>query len=481
MGTMSLARIFRAARVRRTVAAAAVVLSIGGLVLFRTPAMGSSYLPLLTDTNTPTMVHFKGPAAHGSIGISQVKLLAGSERDLYAEVRLAADKENGEAVRAPLALAVVLDTSGSMYTDGKIDQARRAVLDLIRDMRDEDQIAVIRYSDSAEVIQPLARLGEVRHALTSRIEHLEAEGGTSIPSGLSAGLRTLEEATRGRVRRVVLVSDGLDSSRASAEAIARQSFGKGVTISALGIGLDFDESYMSSVAVAGHGHYGFVKDASTLTTFLGKELGEAAATTIEDATVRIHVPHGLHFVAASGADARMLDEDELELKLGALYAGDERRAVLHFTARLDVGDLADLTSDASWVRVAGGSDTKVEVAPLSLYGTGDATLAEASRDGAVFASWTSVSSSERSMQAAQAYKDGDTGRAQVLLDQNIAAISAATAAAPPAVAADLQRQQASYVETKRGFGAQPHSAAGQGAAKRAVELDTANLGRSGGF
>jgi Ca-activated chloride channel family protein len=478
---MSLARILRAARVRRTIAAAAVVLATGGLVLFRTPAsgyVGSVEQPSLE--NTATMVHFHGPAAHGSFGISQGKLLAGGERDLYGEVRFAADKE-AETVRAPLALAVVLDTSGSMYDDGKIRQARDAVLDLIRDMRDDDEIAVVRYSDSAEVVQPLARLGDVRHQLTSRIEHLEAEGGTSIPSGLSAGLRALEDAGRGRVKRVVLVSDGLDSSRASAEQIARQSFGHGVTISALGIGLDFDESYMSGVALAGHGHYGFVREAGTLATFLGKELGEAAATTVEDATVRIHLPHGVRFVAASGGDAKMLDEDELEVKLGALYAGDERRAVLHFAVRLDAGDSVKIGSDASWVRVLGGKETKIQMAGLDLAGTTDATLVEASRDGAVFASWTSVSASEREMQAAQAYKDGDVTRAQALIDQNIAALGGAAAAAPPAMAADLQKQQAAYAETKKGFAAKPTSGQGQAAAKRAVELDTANMGRSGSF
>ncbi len=478
---MSLARILRAARVRRTIAAAAVVLATGGLVLFRTPASGYvGGVEQPSNENTATMVHFRGPGAHGSFGISQGKVLAGGERDLYAEVRFSADKET-ETVRAPLALAVVLDTSGSMYDDGKIRQARNAVLDLIRDMRDEDQIAVIRYSDSAEVVQPLARLGDVRRELTSRIEHLEAEGGTSIPSGLSAGLRALDDAGRGRVKRVVLVSDGLDSSRASAEQIARQSFGHGITISALGIGLDFDESYMSGVALAGHGHYGFVKEAGTLASFLGKELGEAAATTVEDATVRIHLPHGVRFVAASGADAKLVDEDELEVKLGALYAGDERRGVLHFATRLDAGDSVRIGSDASWVRVAGSTESKITMAGLELTGTSDPTLAEASRDGAVFASWTSVSASEREIQAAQAYKDGDVARAQDLIDQNIASLGAASAAAPPEARAGLQRQQAAYSDTKKGFAARPSSAAGQAAAKHAVELDTENFGRSGGF
>jgi len=477
----SIVSLLRAARIRRGIAAAAVVLATGGLVLFRTPTdAGAGIGSVLTTPNSATLVHFSGPGAHGSVGLSHGMVLSGGERDVYAEVRLQADKEGRDEERAPLALAVVLDTSGSMYGE-KIEQARKSVLDLIRDMRDDDQIAVVRYSDEAELIQPLARLGDVRAELNARIHHLEAEGGTAIPRGLSSGLRTLEEATRGRVKRVVLISDGLDSSRLEAERLAQVSFGKGVTISALGIGLDFDESYMGSVARAGHGHYGFVKDGAALAAFLSKELGEAASTTIEDATVKVHIPHGMHFVGATGADAKVLDEDEVELKLGALYAGDERRAILHFSVRLDAGETANLDGTANWTRVHGGTDARVKIDALSLSGTHDAKAVEDNRDTSVLASWTSVRASERNMEAAQAYESGDVDKAQQLIDQNMADLSAAAATAPAPVATALMQQQRSYAGTKQGFGASPSSAGGKAAAKRAVELDSENLGRAGSF
>ena len=142
-------------------------------------------------------------------------------------------------------------------------------------MREEDQIAVIRYSSVASVVQPLARLGDVRESLATRIKQIEADGGTAIP----LGMRDRHEARsttagRGRVRRVVLVSDGLDSSRMESRDTSplRPGFEHGVTVSSLGIGLDFDETYMGSVSRSGHGNFAFVKDGAALSAFLQREL-----------------------------------------------------------------------------------------------------------------------------------------------------------------------------------------------------------------
>src|SRR5208282_1322816 len=129
------------------------------------------------------------------------KVLAGSGESVFAEVRLAADAAAGgpgASQRAPLALVVVLDTSGSMEGE-KIDRAKDSVLGLMRDMRDDDEIAFVRYSSDAELIQPLAHLGQVRGSLAARVRRLDAGGGTNIPSGLSMGLATLGEAEKGRV------------------------------------------------------------------------------------------------------------------------------------------------------------------------------------------------------------------------------------------------------------------------------------------
>src|SRR5580693_4773115 len=128
-------------RVRRTLAASAVVLATGGLVLFRSPT--NSIAQTLVTQTSGTVASFAGPGLHGSVAMSHGAVLAGGDRDVYAEVRLNADAAERSESRAPFALAIVLDTSGSMYGE-KIEQAKQAVLGVMRNMRDDDEIAVIR-------------------------------------------------------------------------------------------------------------------------------------------------------------------------------------------------------------------------------------------------------------------------------------------------------------------------------------------------
>lgn len=429
--------------------------------------------------NGKSSVAFAGPGAHGIFALSHTKVLAGQSTPVFAEVRLVADAAEGERakVRAPISMGVVLDTSGSMSGE-KIEEAKRSVLRLVADMRDDDEIALVLYDDKSEVVQPLARVGSVRGALNQRVRGIEAGGGTNIPAGLSRGLRAIDEAGKGRVRRIVLVSDGLDSTRAEAEALARSSFSSGVSVSSLGVGLDFDESYMGSIAQNGHGNFAFVKDGASLAGFLKRELEETSSTTIENAQARIKLPTGVRFVSAHGADASVRG-DELVLTMGSLFAGDERRVIVELAASTttNLGSY-DFETIASWSKVGDALATSVEVPRLTLLATNDAAEVDRGRDGAVLASATSVLASVRQIEAAQAYSRGDLARANALSVENEAALADALAAAPMEAAPSIQAQMKDYGEMKKSFTTvAPSSTAGRSRAKAAAAKEMGNLSR----
>jgi Ca-activated chloride channel family protein len=481
---MSLFTWFQAPRVRRGIALSAVVLATGGLVLYRAPAsafpgdrhvgQGASFL-----TPGKSSAAFSGPGAHGMVSLSHTRILEGERTPLFADVRLVADANPfaSDQQRAPTSLVVVLDTSGSMSGE-KIEEARRSVLRLLAEMRDDDEIALVRYSDTSELVQPLARVDRVRASLSERVRRLDAAGGTNIPGGLASGLRALDEATRGRVRRIVLVSDGLDSTRAQAETLARSSFAAGITVSSLGIGLDFDEGYMGSLAQSGHGNFGFVKDGASLASFLHRELEETAGTTIENTRVRLRLPDGVRFVAATGADA-VVEGSDVELVLGSLFAGDERRVVVELEATTWSAGRLDLDSQASWVAVGSGRTATARAQRLTLLATADASEVASGRDGAVLASATSVLASRRQVEAASAYAAGDVARAAQITERNERDLASAIAAAPAPAATSLETQMKAYRQQRSGFATvAPQSAAGRAAAKEAAAKDMGNFGRS---
>jgi Ca-activated chloride channel family protein len=480
MSSSPLSLLLRSPKVRRAFALASVVLATGGLVLYKAPASSAYPGENITQSHIlaegKNAVGFSGPGVHGTFALSHTKVLSGTTSSVYGELRLAADKTGVAAERAPISMAIVLDTSGSMQGE-KIEDAKKSILRLIAEMRDDDEVSMVRYSSTADVIQSMTRVGTVRSSLNERIRELRADGGTNIPEGLRAGMRTLDDAGKGRVRRIVLASDGLDSTRVQAEALARTSFGSGITVSSLGIGNDFDEAYMGAVAQNGHGNFAFIKEGASLAQFLHRELEESATTTVENARVQITLPDGMRFVSATGADATVSGQT-VDLRLGALFAGDEQRVVLELTSN---GTDADIQASATWNLVGQSSSRTASVPSLKLVATNDANAVDSGRDGNIFASAVSVTASKRQLAAADAYARGDIATATSITTQNEQQLRSAAAVAP-AAAPMLTAQAAAYDTQKAGFASTPPSAPkAKMMMKQAAEKDQGNLRRSVGF
>ncbi len=493
---------FATRRVRHGATAGVVVLATGGLLLLHADAAPEAYTVLaphpmavsprfatppalatpglsLPPTG-PDTVSFVGPHVHGTLALSNSRTLAGARAPFYADLTVSADGSLTE--RAPLAMVIVLDTSGSMEGE-KLREAKSAVKELVRKMRDEDNIAFVRYSDRAEVVEPLRRVGDVRGELAARIDRLSADGGTAIPLGLETGIDALnqglaraEPGDQARVRRVVLVSDGLDSSRPRSERLARASAWNGVTVSSMGIGLDFDEAYMGGLALAGHGNFGFVNDGPTLSAFLQRELVETATTVAQATTAHLHLPDGVRFVRSTGADVEV-NGREVDLRFGSIYADEAKRVLLQLSTDLPAGAIASLTGSLTWTG-AGGIATDAVIPQLQVVATSDTADVDRSRNPTVYARVASVEASERQVEAAAAYGSGDGARAATLIQRNIAALKSASVAAPGPVASALARQASSYADAIQEFKAAPASMSGKAAAKRVAADNLANSAKS---
>jgi Ca-activated chloride channel family protein len=465
---------------RRAFALGTLVVAAGGLILIQTPPAAGvrpvQAAPLAAPLSPAAPLSFAGDGAQGTLALSHGVVGPGTRR-VYAELKLKADQDQARQ-RAPVSLVVALDTSGSMGGE-KIQQAREAVVRLIQEMHDDDEIALVTYDSAATLRQPLAAVGKVRPGLLALVRSLQASGGTNIPDALDAAIRSLQEASHQRVRRVVLVSDGLDGGRSQSEELARQATGKGVALSSLGVGLDFDESYMASIARVGRGNFAFAREGSDLTRFLRQELEESASTRIDDARVRLNLPRGLEPGQIAGATASTRD-GQVELQLGSLFAGEERRVIVELLAHLPAEETRRITGDFSWKSRKNDGLVGAPWGQLALAGTADPGVESRSLNGAVLASATSVLASLRQLEATEAYARGDQQRAQRLIEDNVAQLQQAQAHAPPELAGSLGNQASAYKDTSQSFQASPASAEGKTAAKRSYHQDVLNL-KSGSY
>jgi Ca-activated chloride channel family protein len=108
---------------------------------------------------------------------------------------------------------VVLDTSGSMNDEGRLQQAKTALNNFITQLSDEDKLGVITFSDNARVLSPLTELGDKRTEVIDRINGLFATGGTRLIDTVVEAYDELSQDPPGeRIRAIVVLSDGADNA-----------------------------------------------------------------------------------------------------------------------------------------------------------------------------------------------------------------------------------------------------------------------------
>src|SRR5690606_35259958 len=149
---------------------------------------------------------------------------------------------------------------GSM-SGQKLHYARQALLELIERLGPGDRFGLIEYSSRARLLVPLEYVMEgQKHHLRSVAQSLVATDNTNMSEGLDQAISImLREARTGRPGRVLLLSDGLanegDSSHYGLTGRARTLSQNNVALTAMGIGEDFDEHLMTSLATAGTGAF----------------------------------------------------------------------------------------------------------------------------------------------------------------------------------------------------------------------------------
>ncbi|WP_434589636.1 vWA domain-containing protein [Streptomyces sp. A5-4] len=181
-------------------------------------------------------------------------------------VGLATRGEQSGRERPPAALTFVVDISGSMAETGRLDLVRTSLGILTDELRSDDSIALVTFSDRAETRLPMTRVGDNRDRIHDIVDNLEPTDSTNVEAGIKAGYDEAVEARRsGATNRVVLLSDALaNTGETSADAIldridnARREHG--ITLFGVGVGSQYGDALMERLADKGDGHTTYVSN-----------------------------------------------------------------------------------------------------------------------------------------------------------------------------------------------------------------------------
>lgn len=226
--------------------------------------------------------------------------------------------------RPPARVCFCIDVSGSMNDEGKLSVAKSGVIKYLEWLEPTDYVAVVTFAKKAKVavpMQPAVNRGEIARKVMS----LKAEGHTNLYDGIRLayavvegveveGGRSLLDRLLGRraeqvqlpskssVKRIVLLTDGVPTigvmDPENYRKIGFQFRRLGITVTAAGIGIEYDDKILEALSTSSGGIWRHVLASDELIRFFEESATEIRSVVIPNLELLISPSEGVQLIDA---------------------------------------------------------------------------------------------------------------------------------------------------------------------------------------
>jgi Ca-activated chloride channel homolog len=189
-------------------------------------------------------------------------------KDGYFLMMLSPKDDWSENEYAAKDIVFVLDTSGSMNDEGKIEKARSALLFGVKSLRAEDRFNIISFAGEERLMESgmIAADEKGRARGAEFVGKLKATGGTNINDALKAALKQFDDSDRPKM--LVFMTDGLptvgETNIGRIIENSRTSRVKGLRLFTFGVGYDVNTALLDKLASENGGVADYVEPKENL-------------------------------------------------------------------------------------------------------------------------------------------------------------------------------------------------------------------------
>ena len=244
---------------------------------------------------------------------------------------------DGQAVKTlPLNLCLAIDRSSSMRGE-KLFAVKQALRTLIEHLQPDDILSIIAFDNRAEVLVR-AEHQQVPDVLISAVERLGERGGTEIAQGLEVALEETVRFSQGpMVSHLILLTDGRTyGDEARCMELAVQARQRGIAITALGIGTEWNDQLLDQIASLSDGISDYLASASDIAAALEQRVSLLRSTLATNVSLALQLEGGIRLrrvtrvvpdmselLDAPPADQRGSLPREAELEVGIVSAASQ--------------------------------------------------------------------------------------------------------------------------------------------------------------
>lgn len=217
---------------------------------------------------------------------------------------------NDDTPSPPMDIVCILDVSGSMGCNNKLENLKCAVNFMRDELKENDRMSVITFERSAERIHGLLKMTPANKGRTEAyINQLRCGGGTRILAGLQEAHQVLQTRhTKNPISSVFLLTDGIDASDLrEKKKIAKEIKEMGASLFVYGFGNDHDSLHLKTIADAGEGTFTFIEQSDMVIDAFGGALGAEKSIFAQNMCLTV--------TAASGS------------RITNVHAGNYRKAI----------------------------------------------------------------------------------------------------------------------------------------------------------
>lgn len=287
---------------------------------------------------------------HGLLGVMG-NMISGSTCTLI-QIGMNSPIDPGALEPPPLHLVLAIDTSGSMVGD-PLTYLKAGLVEMLGALRPTDQISLVRYSDAAEVVLEATDASDTA-TLEAAIDGLVANGSTNLYDGLFKAFALADQHFRPDWQnRVIFLSDGVANTgltdRDRLVSLAEGYAEKGIGLTTVGVGVEFDIEAMRGVSEVGAGNFYFLEDPKAVKEVFVDEVKTFLVPLALDVDLDVSVGDGYVVRGAYGSNGWVTDTGGGSVHIPSLFLAGRTSA----SAPIDTG------------RRGGGSAILVELVPKS--------------------------------------------------------------------------------------------------------------------
>ena len=210
---------------------------------------------------------------------------------LLAKIGIQGKTQSRENVPA-INLTYLIDVSGSMSGENKLELIKKSLCNQVDFLREEDSISIVTYSNTAKVVlssTPVKNRKEIKSVINS----LYADGCTNASDGLVLAYKENKKRFDSKgVNRVILCSDGDFNvgvtDRDELKSLIKQQAQSGVFLTVLGFGMgNYKDNTMETLANYGQGSYHYINSKKEAKRILEDENFGSMLAIAKDVKIQI--------------------------------------------------------------------------------------------------------------------------------------------------------------------------------------------------